>query len=135
MLVITRTPNAFDQLDEAALDVRRGPDGLFVKVDRLGRRGATLVPLASQIWGLLIQHFTYRLVLDLSRIDLLNSELLGQLILLEKRICGKNGILRLCGLSSHNKDVLARCHLQDCLPVYGDERDAVFAGHRPAQPR
>ena len=78
MLVLTQEPEERIQMGESILELKRGPDGLFVKLKRLGRRGPAQVPLASQIWGLLIQHFTYRLVLDLSQIDLLDSDLVGR---------------------------------------------------------
>jgi anti-anti-sigma factor len=90
--------------------------------------------LAEQIWGLLEQSFTYRLVLELEDIAILQSYLLAQLVMLAKRISSHGGMLRLCGVSPVNRDVIHVCRLDECLPAYGDRGEAVM-GHRSVRPR
>ncbi|HZZ74173.1 MAG TPA: hypothetical protein VFE24_18200 [Pirellulales bacterium] len=77
---------------------------------------------------------TYRVVLELDEVALIHSYLLGQLVLLSKRAINHGGILRLCGLSPENQNVLHTCRLYLGLPNYQDRGDAV-RGHRPIQPR
>ena len=72
------------------------------------------------------QHFTYRLMLELDQVVLLNSSLIGQLIQLHKRIREHDGILRLCGLSSQNRSVLHTCALDDRFRSYDSRVEAIM---------
>jgi anti-anti-sigma factor len=116
------------------LEVERGPDWLYVRPRFTD--GATIdeTDLAEEIWHLLEQHFTRRLVLELDRLVHLDSQMLGQMIRLYKRISAEGGLLRICGLSVANQDLLDQCHLSGRLPCYSNRADAVM-GFRPAQPR
>ena len=67
------------------LDVERGPDWLFVR-PRLANAQASDTPqLAEEIWALLEQNFSRRLVLEMDQVPLLYSHLIGQLVWLYKR--------------------------------------------------
>jgi hypothetical protein len=117
------------------LDVDRGPDWLFVRVRCPDLPVDELPPLADSIWRLMSQHFCYRLVLELEEIHLLHSRLLGQLVLLHKRLANhEGGLLRICGLSLPNRVVLATSRLENRFPNYENREQAVM-GHRPSQPR
>ena len=89
----------------------------------------------SSLWQLLEQHFTYRLMLELDQIVLLNSTLIGQLIQLHKRIREHDGVLRLCGLSSHNRSVLHTCALDDRFRSYDSRVEAIMGGADPRRPK
>lgn len=117
------------------LDVERGPDWLLVRVRNLDQPEVETPPLAERLWCLLRQHFTYRLVLELDEVEVLNSYLIGQLIQLFRRIEEHDGVLRLCGLSAYNRQVLHTCRLDDRLPAYGDREEAVMGRPHPARPR
>jgi anti-anti-sigma factor len=117
------------------LDVERGPDWLLVRVRRLDLTESDAPPFAEQIWRLLEQHFTYRLVLELDQVRLLNSHLIGQLIQLYRHIAEHDGVMRLCGLSPYNRQVLHKCRLDERLPPYEDRHEAVLASCRPLRPR
>ena len=60
--------------------------------------------------------------------------MVGQLVLLYKRIADQGGLMRLCGLSKANQRVLAACRLSEFFRQYADRNDAVMAS-RPLQPR
>jgi anti-anti-sigma regulatory factor len=114
-------------------DVDRGPDWLFVKLrgpDVLAGEGASL---AEALWSMLAEHFIYRLVLELDDVEL-RSQLLGQLVALHKRIHNQGGLMRLCGLSDINQQVLRAGRLETRFPNYRNREEAVH-GHRPVQPR
>jgi anti-anti-sigma factor len=118
------------------LEVERGPGWLMVKLGDPGCPVEELPSLADYIWSVLEQHFTYRLVLELDRIPLLNSRLIGQLIDLYRRIREHGGVLRLCGLSAYNRQVLRTCRLDARLPTFMDRREAVLSSSaHPSQPR
>jgi anti-anti-sigma factor len=117
------------------LDVDRGPDWLLVRVRGLDCASSELPPLADQLWSLAEQHFTYRVVLELDEVALLNSWLVGQLIALSKRVQEHDGVLRLCGLSPRNRRVLRTCSLDDHLPSFESRVDAVLGGFDPRLPR
>jgi len=116
------------------LKVERGPGWLWVKVEHPDRLGSDSPPLAEQVWSLMERHFVCRLVLELDALDLLNSFLIGQLVVLDKRIGQRGGLMRLSGLSPSNRTVLRTHGLEGRFPVYGDLTDAVM-GACPRRPR
>jgi anti-anti-sigma regulatory factor len=115
------------------LDVDRGPDWLFVRVHPPESDDLEAPDLAETIWHILQQHFANRVVLEMERIALLRSYLIGQLILLGKRVHSHGGLLRLCGLSEDNCKVLRSCRLESALPNFATRSEAVMG--RPRQPR
>jgi anti-anti-sigma regulatory factor len=64
----------------------------------------------------------------------LSSSLLGQLVMLHKRLYTQGGVLRLCGLSPDQQQVICSSRLEGRFPAYQNREQAVW-GHRPAQPR
>jgi anti-anti-sigma regulatory factor len=116
------------------LDVDRGPDWLLVRLRNLDLMTPDASSLADQLWNLLQQHFTYRLVLELDDVQV-NSQMIGQLLQLYRRIEEHDGVLRLCGLSSGSQQVLHAAHLDDRLRPYGDRQEAVLGRPHMARPR
>ena len=107
------------------LEIKRGPECLFVKI--CTEHGKTeSYELADEIWGLLEQHLTYRLVLDLESVKLLDSLLVGQLIALRKKIVENRGMIKLCGLSTSNQKVLHTHRLESHLPHYPTRHAAIM---------
>ena len=117
------------------LDVERGPDWLLVRVGNLDAAEIGSAPLAEQLWCLLQQHFTYRLVLELDQVGLLTNSLIGQLVQLHRRIEKHGGVMRLCGLSSANRQALHVRGLDAHFQPYHDRQEAVMGGEHPRQPR
>ena len=117
-----------------AVEVERGPDWLFVRLHGPSPGGGEPVDLAKKLWAMMEKHFTYRLVLELENLPILPSYLIGQLVLLHKRIHKHDGLLRLCGLSKENREVLRACRLHERLPHYRNREDAVV-GQPPTHPR
>jgi anti-anti-sigma factor len=116
------------------IELERGPDWLFVRL-RSPRQGDTHeVNLAETVWDKMEQSFTSRVVLEMDEVRLLRSWMIGELVKLHKRVCAAGGMMRLCGLSDSNQDVLRLCRLEDRFPQYRTRTDAVM-GHRPPQPR
>jgi len=121
-------------------EVERGPDWLFVRPRRLSANGSLpgddcAAKFAEQVWTLLEQQFTHRLVLELGEIDRLTSELVGQLICLHKRIHTHDGLMRVCELTAAHRDVLHACCLDGHFPRYETREDAVMGHAHPRQPR
>ena len=115
------------------LGVERGPDWIFVRPhDPLD--GDDAPQLAAQAWSLMKQNFSNRIVLELDDIGPLRSYLIGQLILLYKRVHTAGGLMRICGLSPENESVLLMSRLAGMLPNYADREEAVMCS-RPLQPR
>jgi anti-anti-sigma regulatory factor len=105
------------------LAVERGPDWLLVRLRKLDLVGAP--SLADQLWSLLQQHFTYRMVLELDDVQL-TDEMIEQFAQLYRRIEAHEGVLRLCGLSPGSRQVLHASHLDERLRPYGDRQEAVW---------
>jgi anti-anti-sigma regulatory factor len=89
---------------------------------------------AEQIWQMLEQNFTRRVVVELDQIGCLTSDLVDQLVLLQDRILAEGGVIRICGLSSANETVLSDCGLLNRFLCYDTRPDAVM-GYRPPRPR
>ncbi|MGE0609002.1 MAG: STAS domain-containing protein [Pirellulales bacterium] len=114
-------------------EVERGPDWLFIRLHP--PHGSSGEPaLAEDLWNAICPNFVYRVVLEMDEVDCLHSYLVGQLVLLHKRLATHDGMLRLAGVSDHNQNVLKACRLDNRFPQYGNRADAVH-GHRPTQPR
>ena len=117
-----------------SMDLDRGPDWLFVRLRPPATGPNVEFDLAEQVWEKLNQAFCYRLVLELDEVPRLQSWMIGQLVLLHKRICTHGGMMRLCGLNDANHQVLRICRLDDRFPQYAN-RTAAVMGHRPTKPR
>ena len=111
--------------------VDRGPDWLFV---RLHPDYEKLDGIADRLWKLLNQHFVHRLVLEMDEVDFLPSLLMGQLVMLHKRVLQHGGALRLCGLTPTCAEALHICRLDQALPHFDCRADAVH-GFAVAKPR
>ena len=104
------------------LRVDRGPDWLFVK---LKVEEEQIDGLADRLWQLLDQHFIYRLVLEMDEVDFFPSRLMGQLVVLQKRVLQHDGALRLCGVSPCCAEALHLCRLDRAIPSYQSRIEAV----------
>ena len=93
-----------DVCEEWGVDVSRGPDWLFLRL-RPGKQEPE--GMADKIWSLADRHFVYRLVLEMDDLAVIPSHLMGQLVMLQKRVLQREGALRLCGLSKECAEALA----------------------------
>ena len=121
---------SFEKVCELEI-VDRGPDWLFV---RLRPDYEHLDDVANRLWALMNQHFIHRLVLEMEEVDFLPSMLMGQLVMLQKRVLQHDGALRLCGLSPQCAEALHMCRLDQALPSFDCREDAVH-GFVHAKPR
>ncbi len=121
------------------LRVERGPDWLFVKIggpdsSTPSANSQASPPLAEEIWSLLERNFTYRLVLECEELYPLDSECIGQLVLLQKKLAQQGGVMRLCGLREPARQSLTHARLDARMPNFRDRAEAIM-GARPTQPR
>ena len=66
-----------------------------------------------------------KLVLDFTGVDLISSSLLGKLILLQRRVDGSGGKLRLCELSTTVASVFKTSNLDRLFGLARDRRAAL----------
>lgn len=118
------------------LDVDRGPEWLLVKARRADAETSHPLLLADLLWQVLERHLTYRLVLELDPAEEMDDDLVDQLLELLERIHQHGGLMRVCGLSPHGRELLTQRHLGDRFVAYCD-RDEAMLGHSqwPRQPR
>ena len=116
------------------MELDRGPDWMYVRLLAPEKPLEDRAEVAQGIWHLLEQEFTYRLVLELDGVFVLDSHLLGELVKLNRRIQAQGGMLRICGLSSSNLEVLKISQLTAQFPHYESRADAIM-GHDPGKPR
>ncbi|MGA2619018.1 MAG: hypothetical protein ABSF26_15520 [Thermoguttaceae bacterium] len=126
---------ALETAAQWSLEVERGPDCLLVKLGGRFHEDPHRIRLADQLWDLLRQHFTYRLVVQLGDIDFLTTYVLRELITVAERVCAQGGMMRLCSLSRRDAKVLRRCAARSELPAYGSRQDALFSRAPARLPR
>ena len=119
---------------EWQMDVQRGPGWLLVKPSKPDLDLSDHYPLADRLWSLMERHFVYRVLVELDDIQLLNSHLIAQLLLLHRRTRDHEGVMRLCGLSQQNRFVLQTHGLLDRFPTYESVKEAVHGGD-PIKPK
>ncbi len=117
-----------------SLNVDRGPDWIFVRLHCDDALAHDATELAEQLWELLQCHLSHRMVVEMDELPRVTSNLLGQLVLLAKRVHGAGGMLRLCGVSPGGEASIRAARLDRLFPHYGNRADAVM-GQRPRQPR
>jgi len=116
-------------------DVERGPDWLFIRLSPPPEGVPDGTDLADTLWSLVERHFTYRLLLECDELARLDSTLVAQLLVLDRRLHEHDGLLRLCGLTELNQRVLERCRLNGRFPSFRDRSHAVLGNSRPLRPR
>jgi anti-anti-sigma regulatory factor len=123
------------QEDTWNLTVERGPECLLVTFcgEIVPLPGD--LPLGEHLWRLMQHHFTCRIVLDLSVVQRLTGYVVRQLIALARLVYDHNGMMRICGLSDYNQNLLRRHGLRDRLPCYEDREEALVGRHRRCLPQ
>jgi anti-anti-sigma factor len=81
--------------------------------------------LFKQIYHLADDVGRRRLVLDLGRVEYVNSGTIGKLVMLNKKVEATKGRLALCHLTSGVRGLLEKTHLQDLFHIYKDEQQAL----------
>jgi len=115
------------------IEVDRGPEWLFFRVVSAGL-DEPKAALSRTLWATATESATNRIVVELADGVLLNSYLIGQLIVLHKRAHMEGGTVRLCALADHNLETLQMMRLGERFPNYAS-REAAVMGHYPNKPR
>ncbi len=113
-------------VDGLEMNVDRGPNWLFVKLRSKDESLQEPSGIADKLWSISSRHFIYRLVLELDDLEKLPSDVMGQLVLLQERLAGCGGALRICGLSPECAEALESCHLESALPNHATREEAVM---------
>ena len=112
-----------------SIEVDTARDWLFLHISRLDSERhvgeETDAELADAILQIAAQHANYRLILEMADEAALTSLIVGQLVLLHKRVHLNGGVLRLCGLSDFNRDVLRLMGVLGRFQVFADRQAAI----------
>ncbi len=114
-----------DIVDGWGLDVEAGPEWLFVTVRCQQGHTWETPPLADNIWDLVDKLSAHQLIVELQEVEIFHSMLIGQMIMLHKRITSQGGQMRLAGLSRQNQMALDVANLGSRFPWYRTRDDAV----------
>ena len=76
------------------------------------------INLADRLWSLLDQHFVYRLVLEMDYVDFFPSQLMGQLVMLHKRVLKRGGLTAFIGTITGMSECLAHLSLGSGLASF-----------------
>lgn len=117
-----------------SIEFDRGPEWLFAKLILPARADLSDLRLAETIWQAMEQQFVHRVVLEMEQVEMLRSALIGQIVLLHKRVQSHDGLLRLSGMTARHADVMKVTGLDERFPAYENREQAVM-GRRPNKPR
>jgi len=116
------------------VDVESAEECLFLTLRAEGDCFGSEPPLADALWTIAAQYSDHRLVIDMHALTWLTSYIVGQLILVHKRVHMHGGWLRLCRLSDANCQVIRLLRLSDRFPNFPSRQEAA-SNHRPQKPR
>jgi len=106
------------------LDVVRGPGSLSVKVNKLRHDPENRPALGHDLWALMEQHFIYRMLLDLERVEVVDDYLVDELLHLSRSIHQHDGTLHICGLSERNQRILREGFHEEAVSCYQSSEEA-----------
>ncbi len=92
-----------------------------------GDLDATRAPQAKACFSELHEKGADRLVIDMSRLKMIDSSGLGALVVGLKQARASGGDLRLCGVANEVKTVLRLTRLERMFTVYPDREAAVMS--------
>jgi anti-sigma B factor antagonist len=92
-----------------------------------------LKTLEAQIQELMLQGVV-NIVLDLSKVDYVDSAGLGVLMHAYNKLHQKGGSLRLCGVQPRLRKILHTTHTDTLLPVDGSRQDGIAAVRQLSPP-
>lgn len=111
-------------------NVERGPGWLFVRLRQEPGVDFAAESISKSLWRLMQNHMTRRMVIEMEDVPVIQSELLGQLLELNRMIREQGGLMRLCGVSDDNRQVLERTRVGKRFPQYNTREEAVMSGQR-----
>lgn len=89
--------------------------------------------LDLQIDEIMLQGVVH-LILDLSKVDYVDSAGLGVLMHVWNKLHQKGGSLRLCGVQPHLRRILQTTHTDTLLPIDESRQDGIAALRQMSQP-
>lgn len=109
--------------------LERGPDWLFVRLERDTDRARTAVSagLAEAIWGMISENHAHRVVLELDRVGPVDDGLLEAIGDVGERVRAAGGLIRACGLTGPD---LGRLKSSPGGPPHFDNRLEAVGGPR-----
>ncbi len=116
------------------LHVDYSSEWLFFHIKGEGLDLESAPPVVDTVWSMAEEQNIYRLVVEVNHSTLLDSYLIGQLVILHKRSHLKDGVFRICGFSPENYAVVRIMNLANRLPNY-PTREAAVLGELPRKPR
>lgn len=90
--------------------------------------------LGDEMDDLVIRDGNTRLVLDLTGVRFVASELLAKVVMLDRKARQAGGRLRLCGVGPTVRDILGVSHLDRLLEIDEDETHALAWFRKQAAP-
>ncbi len=117
------------------LHVERGPNWLFIRVQRCPDQWGEVGVLAECVVQALDQHMVNRVVLELRDVGCSCERLVAEVQRLDAWLQRRHGVLRICGVPARYIRQLRHTHFTDRYPLYEDREDAVWGGARCDRPR
>lgn len=110
------------------LMVDEAGDWLFVRLATADEEHYSHAELADAVGELARQRGRFRVIFEMAADLILHSQLVGELVVLHKRLCLQGGALRLCGFTDYNFDVIRMMQLTDRFHNYPDRQAALAGG-------
>lgn len=111
-------------------EVRRGEGWLVIECIPPDRR-ANQTPFAREVCELVDRCLADRVVLELARLEGLSAFSINELLAVQRFVDGNGGLLRLCGLTDTDRELLNRLGLSTILPAFHGLEEAVMGCFAP----
>jgi len=102
-----------------------GPATVVELTDRKILDEVGISQIGEQLSSLVSQTDKPRMVLDFSSVSHMSSSALGMLITIHKRICEKQGELRLCNIAPGIYEVFVITRLSEIFRIYSSRQEAI----------
>lgn len=100
-------------------------------VERKILEAAHILQLGEELQRLIEKDGTRDLLLDFSNVEFLSSAALNKLIILDKKVKGKSGQLKLCGMTPEIREVFVITRLNQLFDIV-DTRENALNGFQRA---
>jgi hypothetical protein len=109
--------------------VERQNDVFCVRFRRRHMEETDILEMADELLSLIDDQGCCKMVIELGpkELECLYSVFLAKLVMVQRRLAGRGGVLKICNASAATVEVFAACHLKEHFDFVPDKATAVAA--------
>lgn len=107
------------------MDIQKRMEGDIAVLNLNGRLDLTSAALLKEASKETINHETKKVLLNMGRVDFINSSGLGALVSILKEVRNNHGMLKLTNLAPYVREIFDITQLSNIFEIYPDEKKAL----------